>query len=197
PDRLPRRHLRLLRAVRRIEFQECADEAAALARESELLLSLRPRFNRAGTWRGEPRFLAWRLASDGLGLAVRPIFDSDWHCSGPLGVGAFAWRVVLIRLLWSALQPQLGLSRMPGGWFHGQLDEVVILPTARLLPTVPEEVAAHLRALFSGQVNQFADWVRHRSTAQNHPFDLAVRDADLESLSEFAPRVLAPSSLSV
>src|SRR5215472_1310343 len=50
PDRLPRRHLRLLRAVEHIEFEECVDEPSALARESELLLSLRPRFNRAGTW---------------------------------------------------------------------------------------------------------------------------------------------------
>ena len=37
PDRLRRRHLRLLRSVARIELQECPDELAALARESELL----------------------------------------------------------------------------------------------------------------------------------------------------------------
>src|ERR1041385_3990947 len=52
PDRMPRRHLRLLRAVVRIELQKYPDEASALARESELLLALKPRFNRAGTWRG-------------------------------------------------------------------------------------------------------------------------------------------------
>src|SRR5438093_425553 len=46
PDRVPRRHLRLLRAVARIELQECADEPSALARESELLRSMRPKFNR-------------------------------------------------------------------------------------------------------------------------------------------------------
>src|SRR5271166_2887513 len=50
PDRMPRRHLRLLRAVERIELQECVDESAALARESELLRELKPKFNRAGTW---------------------------------------------------------------------------------------------------------------------------------------------------
>src|SRR5512135_1286080 len=37
PDRMPRRHLRLLRSVARIDLQECASESAALARESELL----------------------------------------------------------------------------------------------------------------------------------------------------------------
>jgi len=36
PDRMPRRHLRLVRAVARIELQECADELSALAREAEL-----------------------------------------------------------------------------------------------------------------------------------------------------------------
>src|SRR5216683_7970418 len=44
PDRMPRRHLRLLRAVARIELQECPDESTALARESELLRTVRPKF---------------------------------------------------------------------------------------------------------------------------------------------------------
>src|SRR6266481_1825131 len=61
PDRMPRRHLRLLRAVEWIELEECASESSALARESHLLRSLRPRFNRAGTWPGSPRFLLWRV----------------------------------------------------------------------------------------------------------------------------------------
>jgi excinuclease UvrABC nuclease subunit len=45
PDRMPRRHFRLLRAVVSIEVQECADEHSALAREAELLRTLKPRFN--------------------------------------------------------------------------------------------------------------------------------------------------------
>jgi excinuclease ABC subunit C len=48
PERLPRRHLRLLRAVVRIDLEECPNEPSALAREAELLRDLRPRFNRAG-----------------------------------------------------------------------------------------------------------------------------------------------------
>ena len=44
PDRMPRRHLRMLRAVVRVELRECPDEASALA--------LRPKFNRAGTVAG-------------------------------------------------------------------------------------------------------------------------------------------------
>ena len=52
PDRRPRRQLRLLRVVARIEIEQTADEKSALARESQLLRTLRPRFNRAGTWTG-------------------------------------------------------------------------------------------------------------------------------------------------
>src|SRR5213595_3608176 len=37
PDRLRRRHLKLLRSVARIELQECGSESSALAHEAELL----------------------------------------------------------------------------------------------------------------------------------------------------------------
>src|SRR5580698_5102212 len=53
PDRMPRRHLRMVREVSRIEFQFCADEAAALRRESKLLRALKPKFNRTGVWPGK------------------------------------------------------------------------------------------------------------------------------------------------
>src|SRR5215472_810958 len=45
PDRMPRRHLRMVREVARIDFQFCTSEAAALKRESTLLRTLRPKFN--------------------------------------------------------------------------------------------------------------------------------------------------------
>ena len=46
-ERLPRRIIRLLFLVERIEWDVCADEDTAADRERELLLALRPRFNRA------------------------------------------------------------------------------------------------------------------------------------------------------
>ena len=61
PDRLPQRHLRLLRQVVRIEWKLCRDETAALAKEAELLRTMRPRFNRAGVWPTRPKCVAWRL----------------------------------------------------------------------------------------------------------------------------------------
>ena len=48
PERLSRRLVRLLHRVTRIEFDECADDATARAREEMLICVLAPRFNRAG-----------------------------------------------------------------------------------------------------------------------------------------------------
>lgn len=48
PERFPRRVIRLLNEVRRIEFIVCPSEDTARYREEELIGSLLPRFNRAG-----------------------------------------------------------------------------------------------------------------------------------------------------
>jgi excinuclease UvrABC nuclease subunit len=48
PERLPRRIIRLLHQVRRIEWDECPTEAAARHREELLICVLAPKFNAAG-----------------------------------------------------------------------------------------------------------------------------------------------------
>ena len=49
PERLSRRIIRLLYLVTRIEWDECPSEAAAQHREELLIVTLQPKFNRAGT----------------------------------------------------------------------------------------------------------------------------------------------------
>jgi excinuclease ABC subunit C len=48
PERLPRRIIRLLHRVTRIEWDECPNDTAARYREELLILVLQPRFNAAG-----------------------------------------------------------------------------------------------------------------------------------------------------
>ena len=48
PERLPRRMIRLLHCVTRIEWDECASEEAARRREEALICVLMPKFNAAG-----------------------------------------------------------------------------------------------------------------------------------------------------
>ena len=205
PERLKRRQLRLLRAVVGIEVQECADEASALARESELLLSLRPRFNRAGTWPRTPRFLTWRLKSEGLELAVMTQVEEGWHFHGPMGAGSIHLRATLVRLLWCAIHPERGLAGMPmtnsedrkaegegmsEGWLAGlveplPLSNVAMLPRYGVAAEHFHAAEKHVVALFTGDVEGFAAWIRERAAAQTHPFEMAAREADLEALSEF------------
>ena len=85
PEQLPRRTIRLLHTAVTIDWEECPDELAALARERELLLALRPRFNRAGVWPGRPWFLVWRFADGFLELALEREPPAGWEKSGPWG----------------------------------------------------------------------------------------------------------------
>lgn len=67
PERLPRRTIRLLHRVRRIEWDECATEQAASDREEMLICVLAPKFNAVGKVReikrraGQP-LAAWEIA---------------------------------------------------------------------------------------------------------------------------------------
>jgi hypothetical protein len=189
PDRLRRRHLQLLRRVARIELQECQDEPAALAREAELLRALRPRFNRAGTWPGVRRFLAWRATEHRLELAVTVAVEPGWSFYGPMGTGAIHLRALLVRLCWCALQPDRGLAAMPEGWFRGRLEETAGVPVQPGTGPFLKDIVRHLGALFSGDPEPFVACVRDRTTTQNHPFEVATREADLEALGEFADRI--------
>lgn len=184
PERLPRRLLRLLHQAARIEWQACPDEAAALARERELLLTLRPRFNRAGVWPAPPKFLAWRATETALELTIRAEQEDGWECHGPLGASAVFLRAALVRLLWFSLHPARSVTALPDGWFHGRLPECVRLGQgvgvdARLLIEAP----AQLRRLFAGEVEVFAGCLG--AGLDRHPFEREVLAADLETVTEF------------
>lgn len=188
PDRLRRRQLRLLRAVERIEWQECPDEASALAKEAGLLRSVRPRFNRAGTWPAPVRFLGWRLTGEGLHLQVAEASEPDWHCHGPLGSGAYFLRSALLRLLWCAIHHEAGLDGLPPGSLTGRLAGIMLVPRRDGNVDVFHAAAERLDALFAGDGEPLAAWVRDRTGARQHPFEIAAREADLETVLEFAQR---------
>ena len=183
PDRMPRRHLRLLRAVARIELEACADESAALARESELLRVLKPKFNRAGTWPATSRFLIWRRRDAAFELALTEQTESGWQALGPLGSVAPFLRAVVVRLLWRALRPDQSVSQMPAGWIHNQLAATVRLECGASC----DETEANLRALFSGQPGRFCDWVTARAAGQYGPFDLAALAEDVDAVQKLIP----------
>lgn len=180
PDRLPRRLLRLLHQVRRIEWQACPDEAAALARERELLLSLKPRFNRAGVWTGPPKYLAWRVTDLGVELTVTGEPVEGWEHHGPMGRKATHLRVLLVRLLWCAFHPTRGIQGMPAGWYAGRLPESVSLPWGK----APEpSTTERLRALFADEPAAFVEWMQRSIPADAPAIDQLAVATDLEALT--------------
>jgi hypothetical protein len=185
PDRLGRRHLRLLRQVVRIELQECADEIAALAKEAELLRALKPKFNRAGVWPATPRFLIWRSAGRTLELGVTETPAIGWQIFGPFGSGVVFLRTALARLFWYALNPVSGSTSMPQGWLHGRLGAIATIADVHPPQSRLSEVEMVLAKLFMGDTDEFVAWIDERTKPLVHAYDLAIRDADLETVSGF------------
>ncbi|HEY4414927.1 MAG TPA: GIY-YIG nuclease family protein [Verrucomicrobiae bacterium] len=183
PDRLARRQLRLLRAVVRIELQECADEAAALAREAELLLALKPKFNRAGVWLGPPRFLVWRGKHDALELAVANQPLPDWQVAGPFGSAVTYLRAALARLLWQALNPGAAVASLPEGWIHGRLATVVTVVI--LKESSVNEATQALTELLAGNPDNLVAWVNEKTGDYLPVYAQEMRDQDLEWVVDF------------
>ncbi len=65
-----RKTVRLIHAVHRVEWEKCPTETAARLLENELIRSLRPRFNRAGTWPASARFIRVETTDAGLRLSL-------------------------------------------------------------------------------------------------------------------------------
>ncbi len=177
PDRLPRRLLRLLHSIERIGWETCEDEAAALQREAALLLSLKPRFNRAGVWPKPRHFLAWRVCPDGLELAVTEQPEPGWHCVGPSGSTMTHIHRALVRLLWCHLNPDRGLAGMPAGWFGGAHGPRVLIPPSS---TAPADTGAQLLALL---VAADCEEVQRRLVPAGNAFERLVRDEDWNLVS--------------
>jgi len=183
PDRMARRHLRLLRSVARIELEPCANEAVALAREAELLRELRPKFNRAGTWPGKARFLAWRCVEERIVLAVAENPADGWQRFGPLGGGAIYLRAVLARLVWFAVNPELTITAMPVGWMHQQFEEETAIRCGERL----SEMNELLEELLVRQTGGFCERYKKSVRVDLHPFEKAVVEEDLEQIAKVFP----------
>lgn len=185
PDRMRRRHLRLLRKVACINFEECPDEASALAREAALLRHLQPRYNRAGVWPSTPHFIEWRLAAAGLELGVNHEPQPGWETRGPFGAGARHLRAALARLLWCAVNSRFRPRQLPGGWVRGLYRQTVLISAREASSQDLVEARTQLAVLFDGKREAFVSWVRDATQNYDHPVDLQLRDADLEVLEGF------------
>ncbi|MDR3457390.1 MAG: nucleotide excision repair endonuclease [Verrucomicrobiae bacterium] len=181
PERLGRRHLRLLQSVTRIEFDFCPNEMAALKHEAKLIRELKPKFNRAGVWQGKPQFLTWRFVDQAVELGVQETPLTGWERFGSLGAYAPRLRVVLVRLLWLVANPTRGLHQLPHGWMQNRLPATARLEFGpRLNP-----VRAALEHAFWGSPTLFLNWLARELNAARPAFERTAIAKDLEELQEF------------
>lgn len=182
PDKMPRRHLRLLRQVARIELQLCPDETAALAQESSLLRSLKPRYNRAGVWPGKIRFIVWRVTENRLELAVTETLQPSWQSFGPLGTSSRYLHQTLCRQLWLALNSNRAFAELPNGWAKGKMGDVASIDCGQS----SEEIAALLSGYFGKAPDTFLAWLESKLAMRTHVFERLVVESEMESLKEFS-----------
>ena len=182
PERMPQRHLRMVREVARIDFDLCRNESAALAREAKMLRRLKPKFNRAGVWPGKAQFLTWRFAGQAAQLAVHEIPPAGWERFGTLGGYASRLMGSVVRLLWLTLNPQAGFSRLPHGWAQNQF----ALPVTIVCGPREAEVRLALESLFWGEPERFAVWLQASVAANVSAFERSALLADLEEIESFA-----------
>ncbi|WP_395746087.1 nucleotide excision repair endonuclease [Prosthecobacter sp.] len=141
PEKNPRRTLRLVHRIFKIEWRECALPAEAIELERVLLLEHRPPFNRAGVWKGDPWWFKIEISSDKLHLELTR------EASGT-GPHPPAFRYVLgslVRCLYRSACPQAPLSAYP----HRLFDASVPLTLSLCLPDIAE-AAETLRSYATG-----------------------------------------------
>lgn len=182
PERMPRRHLRLVREVAQIDFDLCRNEAAALAREAKLLRELRPKFNRAGVWPGKVQFLTWRFADQAAQFSVHETPPVGWERFGSLGAYAPRLHRSVVRLVWLAVNPEAAFSRLPCGWAQGHF----ALPVSIACGGREAEIRLAVHNLFWGHPEEFTSWLRASTEANPPGFERTAVLADLEEIETFA-----------
>ncbi|MCC6233109.1 MAG: nucleotide excision repair endonuclease [Verrucomicrobiales bacterium] len=181
---------RLIHTVRRIEWQVCASETEARLLENQLIRTLRPRFNRAGTWPASARFLklTWQAAVTELTLGVQAVPEGESY--GAFRGGVAQALAALARLTWYAgvgttdprqlPRPLVGRAGIRCWTWSGTLAGE-LLPdlrtyltgngdplVARLVSAVPEPSNEFERAFVAADFEEVAEFYRrgpHRNRA--------------------------------
>jgi len=217
-ERHPRRTLRLVHLVRRIEWQLCDSPVAAIERERELLLTLRPPFNRAGVWQGTPWWLylehgdttlrLWLRRSETLPtdataaslpamdlIKVDPVdFADGSQCFGPYRAELPFVYAALVRTVLRACRPGLGLAEFPAGWLDARRLAETRLEAGHGAPLLAEQIQSFLRGKEQKLVSPM-DLSDSEEECPSPSVEEQLLQQDLEILQEFFARRQAAAEL--
>lgn len=179
PEKHPKRTLRLVHRIVRIEWKVCASSEEALELESQLLLEHRPPFNRAGVWQGAPWWLSVEVRENLLLLEL----SREERELGPLPP---AFRYVfgsMLRCLLRTSFPYRQLIEYP----HGLFDAKVPLSFLGALPSVVE-VAEAIRRYTAGYGDELLSLLNtmHVGTTE---IEVEYWNEERERVSKYAAKV--------
>jgi predicted GIY-YIG superfamily endonuclease len=192
PDKMPRRHLKMVRQVARIEFQFCPNEAAALKHESKLIRSIKPKFNRAGVWPGKTRFIVWRLIKNQLELTITEIPEPTWRRFGGTAAISRYLHQSLCRMLWLALNPTRSYGELPSGWARGEFRQVASIHCGEF----SQHIESLLDLYFWKAPAEFLSWLQTQMAIRTHLFERTAIQSDLKILDEFSIKLKTTPNIS-
>jgi hypothetical protein len=196
PGEASRKTIRLVHEIRSVEWEECADECAALLLENRKLRSLTPPYNEANTKPQAYHYVGLRLIALSEGTEARIRLTGKRVRRGERLYGAFKGRGklqkmygALLRMLWlvenegTSETEVLTLSDplLPHFLLGGRLP-----PEHRL--RIGAEWANALRDFFEGRTMDLVDRMRALELRPYSPFFLAWLHQDLETLETFFQR---------
>jgi hypothetical protein len=188
PDRVPRKIIRLVRAVQSITWEKCESAEGARLRENELLRLHRPRFNRLNTW---PRAYSYvRLLYDEAGMELGLTHDSGpgGHLYGAFKTRALGGYSALLRLVWAALHQPSSPQDFPAQMLGSRPPRQYCFrwrPNTRQMSFGP--FLSSLESFLEGTSDHLLQLLGEAVPAGESlcPFQRALYTADLETLMAF------------
>ncbi len=189
PARVSRKIRRLLATVNRIYWDECDDEAGAIARERELLRTLRPKFNTAGTYSAPRHHVGWQRSAEELRIGIDEATVGWEHRFGEF-IHLKPVHAALLRLLWRALHPSAPVHDMPSSLLREAPPPVCRLRESSREQAAPlNEVTRRLDEFLRGAAPDFPGWLM-KFGASGSRFEEQWRENDVLCLDEFYERQL-------
>ncbi len=184
PEREPRKIIRMVHRIDRIELEQCDTPEQAQLRELELIRQHRPRFNVANNLSPIYSFFGWRVES--FCLRLRLLLSPE--CSANEQVeGAFKSRglcrralIAIGRLLWAA-------ENQPQSIYDFPLNLSPACKTTQIDLTLsqPERSVATLATFLGGENAELVSQLRDRFPQNRDSFLAKILDADLATIEQF------------
>ncbi|MBN9691640.1 MAG: nucleotide excision repair endonuclease [Verrucomicrobia bacterium] len=189
-----RRLIRLIHTASFVRWEQCSDEAGALAREAELIRTYQPTFNRAGKWSRSRKWVWLRRDSEGLetGLSDTSPSDHSLLAAGqPFGYSARETFTAWLRLLMLANHPDLTPLNLPRPLLLRR-------GPARWRLTLAGEWDEPLRSFLKGENQNLWERLKSVVSPRGCPFEQTLQKADWELLlGKSAPYQVTQSGHSV